>query len=90
MFRQLVARNYLSVDIDGYGALYLLERSWTLLRGEENIDLRRDSKIKIARQKRKAVVSIANDLDPVLWQTLRSLRLELAREQGVPAYIRFP
>ena len=46
VFRQLVARAYLSVDMERFGALRLEEKCRGLLRGEENIQLRRDVKTK--------------------------------------------
>lgn len=46
VFRQLVARGYLSVDLERFGALQLEEKCRPLLRGEEQIELRRDVKKK--------------------------------------------
>src|SRR5690606_23571169 len=42
--RQLVARGYIRVDLDGFGSLQLTEQCRPILRGEQPIDLRQDSK----------------------------------------------
>ena len=42
VFRQLVARGLLSVDMEGYGSLRLTEASWPVLRGEEKVLMRQD------------------------------------------------
>ena len=87
VFRQLVARGYLNVDLDGFGALQLEEKSRPLLRGEEQIELRRDTWKKTARQ--KSIAPIRDDIDPILWEALRAHRTKLAKEQGVPPYVIF-
>ncbi len=47
VFRQLIARGYLSVDIEGYGALHLTEACRPLLRGEVELALRKLRKTEI-------------------------------------------
>jgi ATP-dependent DNA helicase RecQ len=91
IYRQLVAANLLTVDMSGYGSLRLTEKSLPLLRGEQTIALRIDpdkpkkkSKLLIKREQKNSPVP--ND---ALWQALKSRRLELAHEQGVPPYIIF-
>ena len=85
VFRQLVARGYLSVDLEGYGALKLRERSRTLLRGEEVLLLRKDLKTKMVRQQPKSL-QLATEINVSLWDALRACRLEFAQDHGVPAY----
>jgi len=87
VFRQLIARGYISVDLERYGALRLEEKCRPLLRGEESIELRKDVKHKPARKPVKA--SMATDIDPQLWEALRECRQRLAQDQGVPPYIIF-
>lgn len=93
VFRQLVARNYLSVDLDGFGALKLEETCRPLLRGEETLSLRRDETSKRPkaekRKKKEEVPEVHGDLDPALWEALRALRLKLAEEHKVPPYVIF-
>ena len=87
VFRQLVARGYLSVDLDRFGALRLEEKCRALLRGDETINLRRDTKAKTAKQRTQ--VKLAADIDIALWEALRDCRREFAEEQGVPPYVIF-
>jgi ATP-dependent DNA helicase RecQ len=92
VFRQLVARNFLSVDIDRFGALKLEEKCRALLRGEETIALRRDEKAKPLKKtsaKKAPVAEAPFDIDPLLWEALRECRLQLAEEQKVPPYVIF-
>ncbi|MBQ15194.1 MAG: DNA helicase RecQ [Gammaproteobacteria bacterium] len=87
VFRQLVARGYLRVDLERFGALRLEDKCRPLLRGEEQIELRRDTKVKAARQKTKTL--LPDDIDVKLWEALRDCRRELAEEQGLPPYVIF-
>jgi len=94
VFRQLVARNYLSVDLDRFGALQLVEiTSRPLLRGEETVALRLDEKtkpVKLPRGSKPTKTALpVGDLDPELWEALRECRRKLAEEQGVPPYVIF-
>ena len=88
VFRQLVARGYLSVDLERFGALRLEEKCRPLLRGEEQIQLRRDSARKSAA-KRQTRTPLPVDIDVALWEALRDCRRELAEQQGVPPYVIF-
>ncbi len=89
--RQLVAAGYLSVDVDGYGGLRLTNACGPVLKGEESVHLRKDPK----PQKKKKASRYTGDLLPTtpaekaLFDHLRDVRLDLAREQGVPPYVIF-
>ena len=87
VFRQLVGRGYLSVDLQGFGALKLQETCRPLLRGECEIALRLDQKQKVA--KRQTKTPLPEDINVGLWEALRNCRRELAEEQGVPPYVIF-
>ena len=87
VFRQLVGRGYLSVDLQGYGALKLQEKCRPLLRGECDIALRLDQKQKVA--KRQTKTALPDDINVGLWEALRECRRELAEQQGVPPYVIF-
>lgn len=86
VFRQLVARGYLSVDIAGFGALKLQQKCRPILRGEESLNLRKDVTEKTTR---KAAKSNFKGQDQALWEALRACRKQLADEQGVPPYVIF-
>ena len=87
VYRQLVARAYLSVDLERFGALRLQEKCRNLLRGEEHIELRRD----LARKstKKQTRTALPDDIDVALWEALRERRRLLAEEQGIPPYVIF-
>ncbi|MGA8146856.1 MAG: DNA helicase RecQ [Gallionellaceae bacterium] len=94
VYRQLAAAGLLNVDMEAYGGLKLTEASRLVLRGEQEVWLRRDpepAKRKSGKAKRDSnlrdALGGANE-DP-LWQALKAKRLELAREQGVPPYVIF-
>ena len=87
VFRQLVGRSYLSVDLEGYGALKLQEKCRPLLRGEVSIALRVDQKQKVV--KRQTKTPLPEEVDVGLWEALRECRREQAEEQGVPPYVIF-
>lgn len=92
--RQLVAAGFVDVDHAQFGALVLTETSRAVLRGEEKIALRKDRNaagLKKTRTSRTA--SIADELghdDKLLFERLRRLRSQIARDQNVPSYVVFP
>ena len=98
VFRQLVAAGLLDVDMQGYGALHLTDAARPILRGETRIQLRRDLR---TTRKRTSVRGDSRsdsrgsrdiDLSPAAqprFEALRELRMQLAREQNVPAYMIF-
>ncbi len=98
VFRQLMARGLLAVDMDGFGSLKLTPESRPVLRGEETVHFRKDvaKARKTARRKKSAQThrSFSNSFsnqseEKAVWEALRSKRNKLAQEQGVPAYIIF-
>ena len=89
IFRQLIARNLLSVDIEGYGSLRLTEQCRSVLRGEETLMLRKESLQEKAQKRGRKVKSTVKESDSVLWEALRACRKSLADEKGVPPYVIF-
>ncbi|MHB8621765.1 MAG: DNA helicase RecQ [Sulfuricaulis sp.] len=92
VFRQLISRGLLAVDLEGHGGLRLTDLSRPVLRGEEPLMLRRDAKPEKTKTTKamRAVRSVfIQDADRRLWEALRARRLELARKQGVPPYVVF-
>jgi ATP-dependent DNA helicase RecQ len=94
VYRQLVASGLLEADIEAYGGLKLAEAARPVLRGEQQVWLRRDAspaKRKAARAERnaKSREPFAGANDDPLWLALKAKRTELAREQGVPPYVIF-
>jgi ATP-dependent DNA helicase RecQ len=88
IFRQLIALGYLSVDLESFGALKLTEKSRPLLRGEQELQLRRERKPE-KKKKGKRDKETVRFVDQALWDALRQVRLRLAEDQGVPPYVIF-
>ncbi len=93
VFRQLVARGLLSVEIEKYGSIRLTDASWPVLRGEAEVHMRMEVRPAAARRKRKAKAPPPPPdpatWDEALWEALRKRRTELAQAQGVPPYVIF-
>jgi ATP-dependent DNA helicase RecQ len=96
IFRQLVVLGLLEVAHDDYGALKGTEAARPVLRGEQQIRLRRDKAAAMRRALKNAVKKRTGDpsaaLDPAaarIFDALRAERGRLAREQGVPPYVIF-
>ncbi|HES75770.1 MAG TPA: DNA helicase RecQ [bacterium] len=94
VYRQLIARGLLTVDIEGHGGLRLAESCRPVLRGEEALWLRRElravkPKPKSSERSTRSGRTLPPGADQGLWDALRAKRRELAEEQGVPPYVIF-
>ena len=90
LFRQLIARGYLDVDVDGYGGLRLSDSARGLLKGQETIRVRRKVATGSGGSRRAgAAQSTLSPGDEGLFEALRRWRKSEADEQGVPAYVVF-
>ncbi len=94
LFRQLVARGLVDIDLEGYGGLRLSDTCRPLLRGEVNLQLRRDLKPQTSAKSGSSGGSPASQLvrgeEREQWEALRALRRKLAEEHSVPPYVIFP
>ena len=88
VFRQLVALGYINVDAERHGALRLSEKCRPVLRGEQALQLRKQSKEETTRRE-KTKKSPVRPQDMPLWEALRGLRTQLAEDSGVPPYVIF-
>lgn len=93
VFRQLVAAGLLTIDMEGKGGFSLAPLSRPVLRGEQRFQLRKDPvpaknrKASKSKQKREDAPVDAISVD--LWEKLRSLRLAIAKQQGIAPFIVF-
>jgi len=95
LMRQIYAAGLVQIAIDDHGRWRITERGDAVLRGRESVTLRSDvlesgRRGKGEKQRRAGAIAesgIAPD-DPVLAR-LKALRMQLAREQEVPAYVIF-
>ena len=85
--RQLVAADVLKIDIGGYGALRPGSRGRAVLRGDESVALHGEAAGR--PRKRDRATEVPDKLDQTLYGRLKQLRLDIAREEGVPAYVIF-
>ena len=96
--RQMVATGLLRIDIGGYGGIGITEKGLGLLRGDGEFRYREDTVIARTPAKARASGAARGDAgkalpaggDTALPGALEALRLEIARERGVPARIVFP
>ena len=91
VFRQLVATGLLRVDVTGYGALLLNETSRPVLRGEQAVRFRQEAEVekkKPAKTRSKVSLDLPEGREELL-EALRTLRRNLAAEQGVPSFVIF-
>jgi len=85
LYRQLITRNLLTVDVQGHGSLLLHESCRPVLKGEESLHLRKQTtQTKSKKSKSKIAVS-----DNQLWEVLRATRKRLSEELGVPPFVIF-
>jgi ATP-dependent DNA helicase RecQ len=96
IFRQLIAADYIAVDISGHGSLLLTESARLVLKGQEVVWLRKDLiQVKSERSKIKSKDKIKSngidqsDVSAELLKSLKQKRMELAKTQGVPPYVIF-
>ena len=96
VIRQLVVRGFLRVDLEGYSALQLTDLCRPVLKGEQELHLRKEEikapslkgGSKAGGKKSAAKVQIAPE-DQELWEELRECRKYLAEEHNVPPYVIF-
>lgn len=90
VFRQLVARGLVSVDVEGFGSLLLTENARPVLRGEEKLYFRKQSEVDSGKASRRPIHADQFDgADRLLWEALREKRRDLAQAQNVPPYVIF-
>ncbi|MDI1229783.1 MAG: DNA helicase RecQ [Methylobacter sp.] len=89
VFRQLVARGLVAVDFDRFGALQLTEACRPILRGEQQLMLRKDLKATKIKGGKREGRQFAKTDDTLLWNALRAKRKMIAEAQNVPPYIIF-
>ncbi|WP_072322307.1 DNA helicase RecQ [Luteibacter sp. UNCMF366Tsu5.1] len=95
VFRQLLAAGLIEADPDGYGTLRLSTQSGPVLKGERKVWLREDARPAKGRRAARATPAATGtslgieEIELPLWNELRRVRAELAKQHGVPAYVIF-
>lgn len=90
IFRQLVSRNLLRVDVNAHNGIKITEKGFSFLKKKESILLR---KITEKQKKEKTVrsprITHLHDEDKSLYENLKSARQKIAKSRRVPAYVIF-
>ncbi|GAB2533602.1 DNA helicase RecQ [Rhodanobacter koreensis] len=95
VFRQLLAAGLLEADAEGYGTLRLTPASRAVLGGNQVVKLREDARPERGgRRRRDSKLVTGSSLgieayEQDMWDALRALRTQLARQHGVPPYVVF-
>ncbi|MEO8998744.1 MAG: DNA helicase RecQ [Rhodanobacter sp.] len=100
VFRQLLAAGLLEADAEGYGTLRLTAASRAVLSGNKSVKLREDARPERGSRRRRDSKLGASDkssggslgieaYEQSMWDELRTLRTQLAKQQGVPPYVVF-
>jgi ATP-dependent DNA helicase RecQ len=90
IFRQLVAANFLKVDIAEHGGLKITAYGHSFLKEKRTLTLRKyTGKIKTKTFAKTAVVEFENDAAENLFAALKAKRFELAKAAKVPPYVIF-
>lgn len=95
VFRQLLAMGLLEADAEGFGTLRLSKASREVLVGNRSVRLREDATpARATRRRRDSQLVTGGTLgveayEQPLWDELRKLRTQLAKQHGVPPYVIF-
>ena len=92
IFRQLVSRNLLMVDVNEHNGIKITEKGFLFLKKKESIDFRKLSEKKKSKETRgvkKARAALDNENDQFLYEDLRDARQQMAKKRRVPAYVIF-
>jgi ATP-dependent DNA helicase RecQ len=94
IFRQLHGAGIVALDIAGHGTWSVTEAGRRVLKGVDRVTLRKDTLKPATRKAARAAANAAALVeggadDAVLFQALRKRRSELAKQQGVAAYVVF-
>lgn len=94
IFNYLVLCDYLALTDDGYTIVKLTDSSESLLEGEKHLTMKMPKEQELRKKEKRSRLSKASagelgEQDEALFQRLRALRLEIAREEKIPPYMVF-
>ena len=95
ILRQMISSGLLKIDIAGYGGLHITDKGREVSADRQMFMYRKETLLTKDRPlgsiKKKAAPHIElSNRDEILLGELKKLRLKLAKEKGVPAYVIFP
>lgn len=89
IFRQIIARSFLTTDMNSKGGLRLTEAARPVLKGEVNVSFRVEDKPATRKKASRTAQRGVSSEHSQMWEKLRERRRLLAAEQGLPAYVIF-
>lgn len=98
IINELLIKDYLSLTKDEYAILKLTEKSNDILSGETQVIMKmakeeeHPAKVKTGKKGRKGQTASGREFtqaEEILFEKLRALRLEIARQEKVPPYLVF-
>ncbi|MBR9863314.1 MAG: DNA helicase RecQ [Rhodobacteraceae bacterium] len=89
IFRQMMGYDLIRPDMERHGAFRMTQRARPILKGEESIELRRDTIQRQNRRTSKVRAMVAEEDEPLL-SALKAKRRALAEAIQAPAYVVFP
>ena len=92
IFRQLVSRNLLMVDVNEYNGIKITEKGFAFLKRKESIEFRKLSvkqKAKRDKSTRRSKPVMSDESDQGLFEKLKEARQAMAKKRRVPAYVIF-
>jgi len=97
ILRQLLAGGHLHLDLEGFGGLALAARGWEIIEGKERFQYRPDAAPLpkgTGKHRNRTVAAVEGEVDlsgrdQELLTDLKSLRSQISRLRGIPAYIVF-
>jgi ATP-dependent DNA helicase RecQ len=89
LIRQLVAGGFLHHDVAGFGGLSLSDEGRALLRGQGQFQYRAERPRETRRERTAISSAPLTDAQGALLAALKKLRLSLAAERHLPAYLIF-
>ncbi len=91
IIRQLIAQGYLNIDFNKYGAIKHHKSSQNILNGTKKFKIAIPQKKPAKTEKQTKIKATESQVknDHALFTQLKALRLDLAREKQVPAFVIF-
>ncbi len=89
--RQLLAFGHLQINFQKYGAIQITESGIKILKNQKSFYFKEinDNKTSISKHSKRVSSNDLNEIEMSLLIKLKKLRLELAKEQRVPAFVIF-
>ena len=92
IFRQLVSRNLLMVDVQEHNGIKITEKGFAFLKKKESIDFRKVTirkNTKVDKPTKRKKPALEDEEDQELFEKLKEARQLMAKKRRVPAYVIF-